>query len=210
MNIEPNNILDNSITNNIQNVNMIEISNIYPDNLIKTELRPDQRKLISYLRNEAYSICRTHISYDYIRSVFNKFKKGFVYYDSLKKPVAFCIWKVSEHISIIDLKLSYRTLYIYLICGIKADYKFVPRILDDVVEYCRKNNIQYISLEPVNNTVREYYIKCGFKERQDIAGNNLLTLDVDTPRIPFYDNHKIKIKYNTRRQKRNNRAFTKN
>ena len=54
----------------------IEVSNIYPDNLIKQFLRANQRSLISYLRSEAYSICRTEISYDYIKSVFNKFKKG--------------------------------------------------------------------------------------------------------------------------------------
>lgn len=207
MNIEYNSILENSNiinknTDDINNTNIIEVSNIYPNKLNRINLRANQRSLISYLRSEAYSICRTEISYDYIRSVFNKFKKGFVYYQG-NKPVAFCIWKVTDHPSIVDLKLSYRSLYIYLICGIKADYKFVPRILDDVVNYCRKNNIKYISLEPVNDKVKEYYIKCGFKKNSDIGGNNILTLDVEQSRTLISDNTKRR-KYNTRRHKRIN------
>lgn len=210
MNIEPNSIVNNLDIENINtnNKNIVEVSNIYPNNLNRRNLRANQRPLISYLRSKAYSICRTEISYDYIRSVFNKFKKGFVYYQE-NKPVAFCIWKVSEHISIVDLKLSYRTLYIYLICGIKADYQFVPRILDDVVEYCRKNNIKYISLEPINNKVKEYYLKCGFKETPDMRKNNILTLDVDQSRTLFLNKSKLR-KYNTRRHKRINKyAMTK-
>ncbi len=210
MNIEYDSIVNNLDIENINtnNKNIVEVSNIYPNNLNRINLRANQRPLISYLRSEAYSICRTEISNDYIRSVFNKFKKGFVYYQG-NKPVAFCIWKVSEHISIVDLKLSYRSLYIYLICGMKADYKFVPRILDDVINYCRKNNIQTISLEPVNDKVKEYYIKCGFKETPDIRKNNILTLDVEQSRMFISDNTKMR-KYNTRRHKRiNNYAKTK-
>jgi hypothetical protein len=182
MNIEVNSLPDNQVIKNVVNntkENSIEISNFYPSNLTKINLRADQRKLISYLRSEAYSICRTEIPYEYIKAVFNKFKNGFVYYKE-QIPIAFCIWKVKEHIKIYN---NFKELYIYLICGKQLDYKLVPRIIDDVVHLCRKSNINYITLEPANNILKDYYIKCGFKERYDIGNSKILELDVNNSRI---------------------------
>ena len=196
MNIETNIIPYNQlIKNNMQNT--IEVSNIYPNNLIKETIRADQRQIISQLRSEAYSICRSEIPYEYIKYSFNKFKKGFVYYKD-KLPIAFCIWKVKEHIS---LSYNFKELYIYLICGKQFDYKLVPRIIDDIVHLCRKSNISYITLEPANNTLKEYYIKCGFKEKNDIFGNNILVLDVNNSRIIPQKNKIFKIKTRKRRNK---------
>jgi hypothetical protein len=78
---------------------------------------------------------------------------------------------------------SFKELYIYLICGKQLDYKLVPRILDDVVHLCRKSDIQYITLEPANDILKEYYIKCGFKERHAFGNSKLLELDVNNARI---------------------------
>lgn len=195
--IEVNEILSTGIVNNSIGINnTIEVSNIYPSNLIKRTIRAEERTLISHLRAEAYSICRTEIPYEYIKSVFNKFKNGFVYY---KENIlsAFCIWKVKQHIR---LSGNFKELYIYLVCGKHLDYRILPRILDDVVYYCRKQNIEHITLEPANNTLKSYYIKCGFKEKQDIIGTNLLVLDVNNARIVTRD-YKTKIK--TRKQRRN-------
>lgn len=157
-------IESDSISNNqpIKNIteNTIEISNIYPNNLIKQNLLTEQRQLISYLRSEAISICRNEIRYEYIKAVFNKFKNGFVYYKD-KLPIAFSIWKVREHLRFSD---TFKELYIYLICGKQLDYKLVPRIIDDIVHLCRKSNIRYITLEPANDTLKDYYMKCGFTE----------------------------------------------
>ena len=123
----------------------VEIEHISNNNIIRHNLenkRPDQRQLISYLRSEAYSICRTQISYEYIKWSFNRFKRGFIYYkDNL--PIAFCIWKVREHFGPLS---NFKELYIYLIGEKELDHKLVPRILDDVVNLCRKSNIQYITL----------------------------------------------------------------
>lgn len=182
MNIEINSILNNKIIkNNIPNniENIIEISNIYPNNLIKQNLRAEQRQLISYLRSEAFSICRNEIPYEYIKASFNKFKNGFVYYKE-KIPIAFCIWKVREYL---QFSGTFKELYIYLICGKQLDYKLVPKIIDDVVQLCRKSNISYITLEPANEVLKSYYIKCGFKERFGIGNSKLLELDVNNSRI---------------------------
>lgn len=199
MNIEINSVLENKIINNITDENIIEVSNIYPNDLIKTNLRANQRQLIAHLRYEAYSIYRTVISPDYIRTSFNKFKRGFVYYKD-KIPIAFCIWKVKNNVRFSGI---FKELYIYLVCGKQLDYKLVPRIMDDVVHFCRKNNIQYITLEPANDTLKSYYIKCGFKERVEIIGSTILELYVDNPRIIPHTNMLYTLKKYKTHKRRN-------
>ena len=177
----------------------IEIEDISNNNIIRHNLenkRPDQRQLISYLRSEAYSICRTQISYEYIKWSFNKFKRGFIYYKD-NVQIAFCIWKVNEHIK--NMSILFKELYIYLICGKQLDYKLIPRILDDIINLCRKSNIQYITLEPANNTLKEYYMKCGFKERIVIGNKQILELDVNSARIITKSNKTYKFKTRKRR-----------
>lgn len=186
-----------NIDENYINKNIIEVSNIYPNDMIKQTLKADNRSLISYIRSEAYSICRSEISFEYIKSAFNKFKQGFVYY-SKNIPIAFCIWKIKNHLRFNN---SYRELYIYLLCGKKLDYKLIPKIIDDLVDLCRKSNVQYITLQPINDTIKQYYIKCGFEERQDIMGTNMLVLDVNKSRIQLSDRTKSRIK--TQKQRRN-------
>jgi hypothetical protein len=200
MSIEVNTLLnsvdENSIKIESPVENTIEVSNIYPANLIKRSIRADERSLISYLRTEAYSICRTEISYEYIKSVFNKFKHGFVYYKD-NKLIAFCIWKVRQYIY---LQHNFKQLYIYLVCGRQLDYRVLPRILDDVVHYCRKNLIEYITLEPVNDVLKSYYLKNGFKEKDGIDGTNLLVLDVNNPRMVVKP---LRYRIKTRKRMRN-------
>jgi hypothetical protein len=190
-------IVNNSPVNTTQNI--IEVSNIYPNDLIRHNLHASQRQLISQLRADAYGICRTEISPDYIKNVFNKFKNGFVYYKD-KIPVAFCIWKVKEHIRFEGI---YNELYIYLICGKRLDYKIVPKIIDDVVHLCRKNNIMYISLQPANDTLKDYYIKCGFREYTGQNGNNLLELKVPNTRMISHSSNIPKFRLKTYKRRGN-------
>ncbi len=163
--------------------NLIEISNIYPNNLRKNTIHASQRHLISVLRNQAYEICRTQLPHEYIRWAFNKFKGGFIYYRG-NEPVAFCIWKISEQMSIRTLE-KYNEMYIYLICGKQLDYKILPRMLDDIIHLCRKSNVKYIALVPSNDFLKEYYIKNGFVEIPPIAEghDHKLVLDVSQSRI---------------------------
>ena len=188
---------NNKILNNYYkniNKNIIELSNIYPANLFKYNLHASERSLITKLRNEAYAICHTQIPYEYIKRSFNNFKKGFVYYQN-KEPIAFCIWKIMNYDGIIS---TTKEIYIYLICGKKLDYKLLPRILDDVVHYCRKDKISYITLEPANDNLKDYYMKNGFEERYKNK-SPLLVLDVNKARII---SKKSNVK--TRKQKRKN------
>jgi hypothetical protein len=180
------------------NKNIIEVSNIYPNNIVAYNLQAGQRRLISYLRSKAYSICRTQIPYEYIKSAFNKFKNGLVYYSD-KKPIAFCIWKISEYLRFSG---TFRKLYIYLICGRQLDYKLVSRIFDDIVFICRKSNVQYITLQPANDILKSYYIECGFTETFESNTNSIiLELDVNKSRmsLPRYSS---RITHKTRKQRR--------
>jgi hypothetical protein len=200
MSIEINSVLENNnhaLNKNTIHENAIEVSNVYPTDLVKHNIHASQRQLIAYLRSEAYSICRTAIPPEYIRASFNKFKNGFVYYKD-KIPIAFCIWKVNEHMGFSG---TFKEMYIYLICGKQLDYKLVPRMMDDVVHFCRKNNINYITLEPANDTLKSYYIKCGFKERVNIVNSIILEMCVSNSRM-IPQKHVV---YKIKTQKRRNR-----
>jgi hypothetical protein len=94
---------------------------------------------------------------------------------------------------------AFKELYIYLICGKQLDYKILPRIMDDIVHLCRKSNIQFVALEPANDELKEYYIKCGFKERFAFGNSNILELDVNNPRIIPKRNKIYKLKTRKRR-----------
>lgn len=163
---------------------LMEMSNIYPTNLKKHTIHKKDYKIIRQIRSEAYAVCRTKIPMEYITHSFNKFKNGFLYYDE-NKLIAFCIWDIRDEYSLSIGKI--KKLHIYLICGKKLDYNLVPRILDDVIYLCRKDNIQYITLEPANEELKEYYIRCGFQEYKDaLLGSAYFGLDVSKSRmIPY-------------------------
>jgi hypothetical protein len=163
---------------------IMEMSNIYPTNLTKHTIHKKDYKIIRQIRSEAYAVCRTKIPMEYITHSFNKFKNGFLYYNE-NKLIAFCIWDIKDEYSLSIGK--FKKLHIYLICGKKLDYNLVPRILDDVVYLCRKENIQYITLEPANEELKEYYIRCGFKKEEEVtSGIKYLMLDVSKSRMISY------------------------
>jgi hypothetical protein len=187
---------DMTLNNKYNPINDIqEISNIYPNNLTKYIIHASQRNIISKIRAEAYEICRSEIPYDYIRKAFNKFKNGYIYYHN-KELIAFCIWDVKEHFSLLD---TYNVLHIYIICGKKLDFKLLPHILDDIVHYCRKNKIRFITLEPVNDIMKQYYIQNGFDERYSLNNSPFLSIDVNKARYIFNHHNSHKIKSYTRK-----------
>ena len=187
---ENENILENenlSINNNVRNepaINIIEVSNVYPTNLLKHNLHASQQRIISGLRAEAYDTCRGKLPQEYIHWAFNSFKSGYIY--TLNNKIsAFCIWRIEKP------KMDMRTLkintdmYIFLICGIKLDYRLVPHILDDIVHYCRHNNIQGVTLKAANNDLKRYYIANGFRENTENSGDEILQFDVSKSRISY-------------------------
>ncbi len=193
--------INKSHTNNAI-MNIIEVSNVYPTHIVKYELHARQRQLISKVRAVAYDTCRGKLPHEYIYSAFNKFKHGYIYVLD-NKVNAFCIWKITDHA--LDAKTGHTIyeMYIYLICGIKLDYRLLPRILDDSVHYCRHNNISTISLIPASNELKNYYIANGFIENIDAKNNIILKLDVSKSRITYPETRTAPGQ--TRRQNRTRR-----
>ena len=157
---------------------MVEVSTIHPDDLRKNTLDASQRAVISVLRRQAYDICRHQIPEEDLRWVFNVFRNGFVY-KLHNTYAAFCLWKVLEKKKIGSPEY-FSELYVYLICGKQLDTKIVPRIFDDIVHLCRKQNIKYVTLMPLNDKLKTYYMSLGFEER---GSDNILELDTSKPRI---------------------------
>ncbi len=204
---ENENILENenlSTNNNVRNqpaINIIEVSNVYPTNLVKHNLHASQRRTISNIRTEAYNTCRGKLPHEYIRLAFNVFKNGYVYTIN-NKISAFCIWKIRRsEISITNLN-EYNEMLIYLICGVKLDYQLMPRIFDDIIHYCRKNNVRYVALKAANDQLKDYYIANGFTPYTDIAGDNNLRFDVSQSRITYPETRTAPTQ--TRRRARHN------
>lgn len=133
--------------------NITEVDNIYPSYIQKYFIKSSEREKILSLKSHVFSVCRNEIDSDYIRKAFNKFKEGIVYYRG-GMPFAICIWKINEHT---------KTIHILLICASKSEFKVVDSILNDLTIYCLKNNYKYITLNPINDTIHNYYMKYGFK-----------------------------------------------
>ncbi len=151
--------------------NIDEIENIYPSNISKERIHASDRVAIREIRALADEICRSSISVSYIHTAFNKFKNGIIYKRN-GVPHAFCIWKVKQHQPY--GKPAVKELYVYLVCGRKSEFSFLGLILYDLEAICMEENIQFISLEPVNNTVKQYYISHGFLENGHIINPSLL------------------------------------
>ena len=199
VNANENITVSNNYKNNI--INIIEVSNIYPTNLIKHNLHASERKHISNIRELACYVCCGKVPSEYIRWSFNDFKYGYIY--TLDKHIsAFCIWKINNNMSLKTLE-RYKEMYIHLICGIKFEYKLIPRIFDDIIHYCRKNSIRYITLKAANDKLKEYYIKNGFEENVDVSRDEIIQFDVSKSRITYPETRTAPGQ--TRRQNRTRR-----
>jgi hypothetical protein len=148
-----------------------------------------QRNVIALLRYNTQINYQNEILFEYIKLSFNKFKKGFIYYNH-REPFAFCIWRIYEYLRF-NKPHIFKTLHILLL-GCPLEY--IHRILDDIIYLCRKNNIEYITLEPANDILKSYYINCGFKERLDYGNIPILELDVALARYTSKPNSKFRIK----------------
>jgi hypothetical protein len=126
----------------------------------------------------ADTLCRSAISDEYIHSAFNKFKEGIIYYRA-ELPIGFCIWKVREHIR--PQGRRFKEVHVYLLCAKPSGFQFMNLVLQDIEAYCIANDIQYITLYPVNNTVRAYYRRYGFIERAGIFDDDIMVKIIEPP-----------------------------
>lgn len=148
-----------------------EMNNIFPGDISRRPIRSRDRSDVIVARRMADTLCRSAISDEYIHSAFNKFKEGIVYYRA-ESPVGFCIWKVREHIR--PQGRRFKEVHVYLLCAKPSGFQFMNLVLQDIEAYCIVNYIQYITLYPVNDTVRGYYCRYGFIERAGIFDDDIM------------------------------------
>ena len=176
---------------------------IYMFDLKKRGFRKKQRNIIALLRYNTQFFYQNEISDEYIKLSFDKFKRGFIYYTN-RNPFAFCIWKIYEYLRF-NKPYIFKRIHILLL-GCPLEY--INRLLDDIIHLCRKNNIEYITLEPANDTLKSYYINCGFKERLDYGNIPILELDVKLARYTSKPNSKLRFKTQKQiRFKKNNKSY---
>lgn len=170
---------------------LIEVENIYPVNIERSILRSNQTSRKATMKVVADAICRGIISDKYINWAFNKFDRGFVYYRD-DDPFAFCIWQEIMHK---DLSNS-SGIKILLLCAEKSEFKVADYIFNDLTGYCSRFGFSYITLEPINETICEYYKKYGFENKIDHLGKKIMLKQIEI--IPIkYTRKTLKKKRNT-------------
>ncbi len=181
--------------------NLEEIENIYPTHLKRKLIHARERSIINTIRAQAEHICRYSINPQYIRSAFNNFQYGFVYYDN-EKCVGFCIWK--EHNSFIEKNNAVRKAYIdlLLICTTLNDYKLGSMILHDIDTYAHSQTMNYITLQPATLELIKFYEKSGYTY-------NTITNQCEKPITPFIIKRPVNAKTRKLRHTRSrNRTST--
>lgn len=180
------NIYNEELLNMVHNTieeNIIEKDNIVP-NLRRRFFDASERNYISELRSHADNICRMKIPPQYIRAVFNRFKRGICYYDNNNQIIGFAIWKLSSLMSKSDPYTINKSMYIYLICAKKNDdYMFGNIIFPDLDAYCNDNNVKVIELERADDGLQVYYEKYGFISSPIFPGSKLMTKSFNIPTV---------------------------
>jgi hypothetical protein len=156
--------------------NLSEMNNIFPRDISKRSLSSRDRSAVTVVRRMSDTLCRSAVSDEYIRAAFNKFKDG-ILYTRTGSPIGFCIWKVREHIR--PQGRTFKDLHVYLLCAKPSGFQFVNLVLQDIEAYCTANSINYITLYPVNDTVRGYYRRYGFIERAGIFDDDIMVKTIE-------------------------------
>lgn len=100
----------------------------------------------------AYSICYGDISKQYIEYALKHYTQGYVYRDTTNNDniIAFSLWEIKHnHLTNED------ELHIHLLCGRKMG----KLIFDNIENYASRYNIKTITLDPVNNRIKDHYVK---------------------------------------------------
>lgn len=166
--------------------------NILPDNLERVLFRR-MDPIVNSLKRQANTICRNHVSEEYIHKAFNNFKWGY-YYKQDNKVVGFCLWKENKEIMKIS-KNDFKYMYVLLVCAQQTDYKLGKIMFFDMERFGLVQNVNTIKLQPLNTDIVPYYETLGYKI---VSDNKFFFMEKDI--ILFHVNKKVHNS-KTRKQK---------
>lgn len=141
--------------NNIQNL---------PDSYMRKLFISKDRSTVERIKKLGDDICRNKLPDRYINCALNTFKKGFVYYKDTN-IVGFAVWKEKTYDPISkskEIRPPIPYMELLLICTLPNDYKISPKIMLDIDNYCIEHKLQYITLQPANANLIDFYNKYGY------------------------------------------------
>lgn len=141
--------------NELTNINSITVSG-----LKRIYISRRNADHMIFLKHRAGDVCRGDVSPVYIKKALKVFDNGILYMKG-NMIAGLCIWKVvDESISIEGFPVS-KFMYIYLYCTMENNEKLGSKIMNDVENYCIRQGIQRIELEPTELSAG-FYTKMGF------------------------------------------------
>lgn len=141
--------------NEVSNINSIALSG-----LKRMYISRKNADHVVFLKHRAADVCRGDVSATYIKKAMKVFENGLLYMRG-NTIAGLCIWRViGESISKGDAHIP-KCMYMYLYCTMENHEKLGTKIMNDIHNYCIRENIYRIELEPTETSVG-FYEKMGF------------------------------------------------
>jgi hypothetical protein len=117
--------------------------------------------IVNSLKSQANTVCRNHISEEYIHNAFKDFKWGY-YYKQDNNVVGFCIWKEFKE-NVMNTNTYFKSMFVLLVCAQSTDYKLGKIMFFDMETFALQNNYNTIKMQPLNTDIVPYYETLGYK-----------------------------------------------
>lgn len=150
--------------------------------------RSADRQIVSRIKHQGFGTCRTTIAPSYINHALNKFRKGFIL-QTEDKIDGFCLWVEKNSGPGISKRSGLPlpnviTLHILLICAAPSAKHTGTKLIQAVDEYCIKNGISFVTLEPANDGLIPFYERQGFLITRDSRLQHIMMKNVSPYIIP--------------------------
>jgi len=173
------------------------VGNISHPTLSRSFIDKRDGRMRSVLKRQAEFMCREVINEDYVTHAMNRMNGGFLYQSAEDSNVGFCIWKTVTEVSKAKGGTDTRHMELLLICAKDPKLHLGPLMLNDIELYCSSHGISSITLQPLNEKLREWYRKFGYSD----AGLTRMGKAVISFLVP-------KERNKTRKQKKQIRSLT--
>jgi hypothetical protein len=140
------------------------VGNISHPTLSRSLIDKRDGRMRSVLKRQAEFICRGVINEDYVARAMNRMNGGFLYQSVEDSNVGFCIWKTVTEVSKAKGGTDTRHMELLLICAKDPELHLGPLMLNDIELYCSSHGISSITLQPLNEKLREWYRKFGYSD----------------------------------------------